>query len=132
VESIEPYLETAGQDVSLEKHLDAYVALAVHQRALGALRESYGRHGKAARMERLRPFLFEEPAGDEYPRAAADLGLTMNALHQAVYRLRHDYYERFCAEVAQTVRACQEELDDETRYLMELLPAALADSNRSP
>ena len=43
-----------------------------------------------------------------------------------MFRLRSDYYERFRAEVAQTVRSCKEELDEETRYLMALLPAALA------
>ena len=47
-------------------------------------------------------------------------------LYQAVFRLRNDYYERFRAEVAQTVRQCKEELDEETRYLMVLVPAALA------
>jgi DNA-directed RNA polymerase specialized sigma24 family protein len=123
---VEHHLETTGEDAEIEKHIDAQMALATHQRAMVALRENYARHGKARRVERLQAFLIEDPEGDEYQRAAAELNLTVNALHQAVFRLRNDYYERFRAEVAQTIRHGQEELDDETRYLMVLLPAALA------
>jgi DNA-directed RNA polymerase specialized sigma24 family protein len=125
LEPVDPYLETAGTDPEIDKHIDAQLSLAMHQRAVAALHENYGRHGKAARAGRLGSFLFEDPEGDEYQRAAADLGLTLNALYQSVFRLRNDYYERFRAEVAQTVGHGKEELDEETRYLMALLPATL-------
>ncbi len=124
-EPVDLYLETAGEDSDIDKHIDAQLALAKHHRALAALHENYGRHGKAVRAARLGSFLFEDPEGDEYQRVAADLGLTLNALYQAVFRLRSDYYERFRAEVSQTVGHGKEELDEETRYLMALLPAAL-------
>ena len=124
---VEHHLETVGEDPEIEKHIDAQLALVTHRRAMAALAENYRKRGKATRVERLHPFIWEEPVGDEYPRAAADLGLTVNALHQVVLRLRRDYYQRFRAEVAQTVHHCKEELDEETRYLMALVPAALAE-----
>ena len=128
---VEHHLETVGEDPEIEKHIDAQLALAIHHRALAALRESHARLGKAARLERLRAFILEEPEGDEYPRAAADLDLAVNALYQVVLRLRKDYYKHFRAEVAQTVRQCKEELDEETRYLMALVPAALVEQRAS-
>jgi len=48
-----------------------------------------------------------------------------------VFRLRNDYYERFRAEVTQTVGRRTEELDQELRYLMALVPSALADQGES-
>src|SRR2546427_456405 len=91
------------------------------EQAIAELCENYRKHGKAPRFERLRSLILEDPGGDEYTRAAGDLGVSVNALYQAVFRLRSDYYERFRDQVAQTVRQRKEELDEETRYLMTLV-----------
>ena len=87
-EALDHQLETSGEEPEIEKSIDAQLALAIHHRALAALRESHARLGKAARLERLRAFILEEPEGDECPRAAADLGLSVNALYQVVFRLQ--------------------------------------------
>jgi DNA-directed RNA polymerase specialized sigma24 family protein len=126
---LESHPEMAGTDPEMDKQLDGRVALATHQRALAAVQENYARRGKLPRYERLQSFVLEEPEGDDYLSAAAELKLTHNAVCQAVFRLRHDYYEQFRAEVAQTVRHSKEEMDEETRYLMALLPAFLGNKN---
>lgn len=128
-EDSEPQLQNLGEEPEFEKQIDASFALVVHERAILTLEASYARVGKKDRFDRLRRFLLQEPEGDDYQRAASDLNLNLNTLYQVVFRLRHDYYERFRSEVAQTVQQQREELEEETRYLLGLVPSAVSQAD---
>lgn len=112
-------------DAEPGKKLDIQFAVSIHERAVAAV-EAGVKPEKTARFERLRLFLVREPHAGEYESTAKDLGLSQPALRSAVYRVRNDYVERFRAEVAETVHLERGELQQEMRYLIGLLPEALA------
>jgi hypothetical protein len=128
-ESLERLREDFGLDpadvpLAMEAVLDRVAALALHRRALARLSDQYRTAKQRERLEVLDPFLlFDSPTPSRLD-AAGRLGLSANALLQALFRLRNDYYDAFRAEVAETVS--REEIDAEMRYLIQLLPSALA------
>lgn len=104
--------------------LDQQTALVFHDRAIGRLKAEYTTPVKKQRFAVLRPLLvFDLDAGAK-TRLAQSLGLSPAAFRQALFRLRGDYYNAFRVEVAQTVR--REDIDDEMRHLVVLLPNALS------
>ena len=71
----------------------------------------------ARRFSRLRVYLIEDRPGLPYKEAAADLGMTEDAVKVAVHRLRRRFGELLRKEVAQTVQD-PADVDDELRYLL--------------
>lgn len=124
-ESLESHITEASEEPHLDSELDAELAVAIHHRALNLLAQQATKPETARRLEVLRPLILREGEGDEYQNGAKALGLSPNALRQAVFRLRNQYYETFRSEVAQTVGYQRGELEAEMRYLMSLLPKAL-------
>jgi RNA polymerase sigma-70 factor (ECF subfamily) len=90
--------------------------------ALQQLRREYGAAGKEKLFEHLSPFLARAADRTCYARIGARFGVTADAVAMAVVRLRKRYRELVRAEVASTV-ATPAEIDDEMRYLVDLLTA---------
>lgn len=94
-------------------------ALAALERAGQKLREEAVAAGNERRFDRLQPFL-GGAADDRYRDAAADLGLSENAVKASVARLRSRFGELLRAEIAPTVERT-EEIDEELRDLLAAL-----------
>lgn len=96
-------------------------ALTIQSHAFRRLDAMYRRTPeRAARYTILRPWLIGEPSPVLLKEAAASLGLSPNALSQALRTLRRDLREAMVAAVAPTV-AHPREIEDELRYLCEVL-----------
>jgi RNA polymerase sigma factor (sigma-70 family) len=105
-----------------EKLFERQWALTLIDRVLARLGKEFEAAGKAKMFDQLKPFL----GGNEsfpYSRVAADLGMTEGALKVAVHRLRKHFRELLRDEIAQTMddTGQSKEIDDEIRYLMEVL-----------
>jgi RNA polymerase sigma-70 factor (ECF subfamily) len=87
--------------------------------ALQALRDEMERASKGKQFDALKGSL---PGGDETPREeiAARLGMSEGAVKVAVHRLRQRYRELLREAIAETVSS-EADLDDEMRYLVEVL-----------
>jgi len=75
---------------------------------------------RAARYKALRPFLAGEADGQRLTDLAQELGLDANLLSQSLRRLRRDWRTALEAVVLPTL-AAPEDLDDELRYLIEVV-----------
>ena len=107
-----------------QRGLDERVALDTHRHALERLRVKLGKAGKEDRFRVLSPFLLNEGCQEKYEAAGKLLELKANAVKKAVHDLRQQYYDCFCNEVGRIVSDA--DLPDELRYLIQLLPDALA------
>jgi RNA polymerase sigma-70 factor (ECF subfamily) len=95
-------------------------ALTVMEQALSRLREEAQANDKLRHFDRLSPFLSREPAAGEYDAVAAELGIAAGAVRVAVLRLRRRYREVVQEVITLTVSA-HEDVEDELRYLIEVL-----------
>jgi RNA polymerase sigma-70 factor (ECF subfamily) len=95
-------------------------AIMVLERAFARVRKEFAVAGKERVFERLKPYLEEEAEAGEYQAAAADLGLSSNAVAVAVHRLRHRFRKAVREEIADTVAGPQE-LEEEMRHLFSIL-----------
>lgn len=103
-----------------EKLFDRRWALAVLERVFGRMRGEYASGGRQPLFDALKAYLSPEGPGRSQAALAAALGLTENALKQAVHRLRTRYRELLRAEVTQTV-AMPGDVEDELRHLIAVL-----------
>lgn len=94
-------------------------ALAALERTGQKLRAEAVAAGNERRFDRLQPFL-GGTADDRYSDAAADLGLSENAVKASVARLRSRFGELLREEIAPTVERA-EEIDEELRDLLAAL-----------
>jgi DNA-directed RNA polymerase specialized sigma24 family protein len=101
---------------------DRHWALAVMERGLERVRESFAYSGKGGQFEVLRPWLMGDPEGLTQADAADQLGMTRAAVKVAVHRLRQRFGEAIRREIAETVDT-EEEIAVELRYLIEALRA---------
>ena len=101
---------------------DRHWALAVMERGLDRVRESFEQSGKTGQFHVLRPWLMGDPEGLTQAEAAEQLGMTRAAAKVAIHRLRQKFGEAIRSEVADTVDT-EEEIRDELRYLIEALRA---------
>ena len=92
----------------------------VIQACVERLRTECQAEGKAAQFDELKQYLSRPADRAAYTVTAQALGLSADAVVMAVLRLRRRYREMVRAEVANTV-ATPAEIDDEMRYLVELL-----------
>jgi DNA-directed RNA polymerase specialized sigma24 family protein len=95
-------------------------ALAMLDQVLQRLGLEFQEAGKGTLFRRLQDFLVIGQAEARYPDAAADLGMSVDAVKKAAQRMRQRYYELFREEIAQTV-ADPGEVEDELRYLCEII-----------
>ena len=80
----------------------------------------YAGEGKADRYEALERFLPGEEDPPSYAQAAAQLGVPEGTLKAEVHRLKRRYGRLLREEVAHTM-AGPGEIDDELRYLIQVL-----------
>ncbi|MGV3662739.1 MAG: sigma-70 family RNA polymerase sigma factor [Prosthecobacter sp.] len=93
---------------------DRQWALTVLARGLARLETSMRDDGKAAHFHALKPWLTAEADATPQTTAAAQLGMTGEAVKVAIHRLRKRFREAVKAEIAQTVGEAgdvREELD---------------------
>ena len=104
-----------------EKTYERGWALAVLDAAHARLKARYEATGRGELFARLTPFL----TGDEppsYAELAASSGGTSGQLRVAVHRLRQDYGRALRETIGETVEK-PEDVDDELRYLLEVIAA---------
>lgn len=99
---------------------DRHWALAVMERGLNAVRDSFKEAGKERQYEVLKPWVVGDAVGLSQADAAAELGMSAGAIKVAVHRLRQKFGEAIRREIAETVDT-EEEISEELRYLIEAL-----------
>lgn len=90
-------------------------ALAVLSQAMVRLRNEEERAGRGASFKRLHCFLTVDNVEDNYQAAAAELGLSREAVSMAVQRLGKRFRQALRTEIAATVKPGQ--VDEEVRCL---------------
>jgi RNA polymerase sigma-70 factor (ECF subfamily) len=108
--------------LSAERIYERRWALALLEQVLARLQEEYRRAGPAAAnlFERLKQMLTEEPGRLSQAEIAEELGMSENAVKQALHRLRQRYRLLLRAEVAHTV-AVPGDVEDELRHFIAVL-----------
>lgn len=94
-------------------------ALELLDTALEQLRSECQQKGKGIQFEVLAPFL-ESPGEPAYQKAAAELGGSVGATRVAVHRLR-GRFRAILRELVRTTVSAPDEVDDEIRYLFDVL-----------
>ena len=89
-------------------------ALTLLEQVLTRLENEYRSAGNAKLFDCLKEFLSDEPGRRSQAQAAAELGMTENALKQAFHRVRQRYRQLLHDEIAQTV-AVPGDVEDELR-----------------
>lgn len=108
--------------VTTDAWFDRHWALAVMERGLDAVRESFTQAGKEKQFELLKPWLIGDVEGLSQSDLGAELGMSPGAVKVAVHRLRQKFGEAIRREIAETVET-EEEISGELRYLIEALHA---------
>lgn len=106
-----------------DTYFDREWALAIMDGALKHLQREFVVSDKAREFEVLKPWLAGPGPELSYAAAAQGLGMSEVAVKVAVHRLRKRFRELVRAELAQTVPD-PSEVDDELRYLVEVLAQA--------
>ena len=110
------YSREPAHDLTPEKLYERQWAIAVLQQVLARLRTEFVAEKKSLLFDGLEPFLMGDSAMT-HAQAAAELGMTENAVKKAVHRLRRRFRQRLREEIAHTVTG-PEEIDEEIHYLM--------------
>lgn len=103
-----------------DAYFDRHWALAVMERGLATVEESFITSGKERHFEVLKPWLMGDADGLSQQQAATDLGMSAGAIKVAVHRLRQKFGQAIRSEIAETVDR-EEEIAEELRYLIEAL-----------
>jgi DNA-directed RNA polymerase specialized sigma24 family protein len=106
-----------------EKLFERRWALTLLDQVFTKLAREFSESGKEELFRHLQPFLIETTGSKSYAVAAPEAGISEEAFKKAVQRLRQRYQKLFREEIAQTV-ADQAEVDEELRYLCEVLSAS--------
>lgn len=114
-------LHEPGHDCTPERLYERRWAETVLSKVLESLRAEFDGNS-VKRFDVLKGFLTEQKGSSSYAEAARDLGVSPQAVKSAVHRLRQRWRELMREEIAQTVQAAtSEEIDDEIRYLIQVL-----------
>jgi RNA polymerase sigma factor (sigma-70 family) len=97
-------------------------ALALMEQVLRRLREEYAMAGNTELFDLLKQLLPDEPGAPSRAEIAAQLGMTENAVRQALHRFRQRYQVLLREEIAHTV-AIASDIEDELRHLISVLRA---------
>jgi RNA polymerase sigma factor (sigma-70 family) len=95
-------------------------ALTLLEQVLARLGEEYRVAGNTALFDQLKQLLTDEPGRPSQAEIGQELGMTENAVKQALHRLRHRYRLLLRDEIAQTV-AVPGDVEDELRYFITVL-----------
>jgi RNA polymerase sigma factor (sigma-70 family) len=95
-------------------------ALTLMEQVLWRLKDEYSTAGNAALFDWLKQLLPDEPEAPSRAEIAAQLGMTENALRQALHRFRHRYQVLLREEISHTV-AIASDIEDELRHLIAVL-----------
>jgi DNA-directed RNA polymerase specialized sigma24 family protein len=103
-----------------DAYFDRHWALAVMERGISTVEDSFQASGKTEQFEVLKPWLMGDAEGLSQQGAAAELGMSAGAAKVAIHRLRQKFGEAIRSEIAETVDT-EEEIQEELRYLIEAL-----------
>jgi RNA polymerase sigma factor (sigma-70 family) len=92
------------------------------EQVLRRLKDEYSTAGNAALFDWLKQLLPDEPGAPSRAEIAARLGMTENAVWQALHRFRHRYQLLLREEISHTV-AVASDIEDELRHLISVLRA---------
>ena len=95
-------------------------ALTLMEQVLGRLKDEYRTAGNAALFDSLKQLLVDEEEAPSRAEIALHLGMTENAVRQALHRLRHRYQLLLREEISHTV-AIASDVEDELRHLIAVL-----------
>jgi RNA polymerase sigma factor (sigma-70 family) len=95
-------------------------ALTLMEQVLRRLKDEYSSAGNAALFDSLKQLLADEPGAPSRAEIAAQLGMTENAVRQALHRFRQRYQVLLREEIANTV-AIASDIEDELRHLISVL-----------
>jgi RNA polymerase sigma factor (sigma-70 family) len=115
-----------GNDVQPADHLTAERiyerrwALTLMEQVLGRLKNEYDTAGNAELFDLLKQLLVDEVEAPSRAEVALRLGMTENAVRQALHRLRHRYQLLLREEISHTV-AVASDVEDELRHLIAVL-----------
>lgn len=112
-------MELADQ-LSAERVYERRWAFTLMEHVLRRLRDEYATAGNAALFDLLKQLLPDEPGAPSRSEIAAQLGMTENAVRQALHRFRQRYQVLLREEIAHTV-AIASDVEDELRHLILVL-----------
>jgi RNA polymerase sigma factor (sigma-70 family) len=92
------------------------------EQVLRRLKDEYRAAGNATLFDWLKQLLLDEPGAPPRAEIAARLGMTENAVWQALHRFRHRYQLLLREEISHTV-AVASDIEDEVRHLISVLRA---------
>ena len=95
-------------------------ALTLMEQVLRRLRDEYDTAGNGAFFNLLKQLLPDEPGAPSRAEIAAQLGMTENAVRQALHRFRQRYQVLLREEITHTV-AIASDIEDELRHLISVL-----------
>ena len=95
-------------------------ALTLMEQVLGRLKNEYCSAGNTVLFDSLKQLLPDEPGAPSRTEIASHLGITDNALRQALYRFRQRYQLLLREEISHTV-AIASDVEDELRHLITVL-----------
>lgn len=117
----------ASSELDPRRQYDRQWAQALLETVMARLGHEFAQAGKAALFEELRPCLSAPREALPYSALGERVGLTPGAVKQAVHRLRRRFALLLEEEAARTV-ASAAEVDEELRYLAEVIGPAAASS----
>ena len=95
-------------------------ALTLMEQVLGRLKDEYCTAGNAVLFDSLKQLLPDDPGAPSRAEIASQLGMTDNAVRQALHRFRHRYQLLLREEISHTV-AIASDVEDELRHLIAVL-----------
>jgi RNA polymerase sigma-70 factor (ECF subfamily) len=95
-------------------------ALTLMEQVLRRLKSEYQTAGNAELFDCLKQLLPDEPGAPSRAQIAAQLGMTENAVRQALHRFRQRYQLLLREEISHTV-AIASDVEDELRHLIAVL-----------
>ena len=95
-------------------------ALTLMEQVLRRLRDEYAMAGNAELFDLLKQLLPDDPGAPSRAEIATQLGMTENAVRQALHRFRQRYQVLLRDEIAHTV-AIASDIEDELRHLISVL-----------
>jgi len=95
-------------------------ALTLMEQVLRQLKGEYQTAGNAELFDCLKQLLPDEPGAPSRAQIAAQLGMTENAVRQALHRFRQRYQLLLREEISHTV-AIASDVEDELRHLIAVL-----------
>ena len=110
------------ETLAADKIYERRWALTVLDQVLARLGDEYRATGNMRLFDRLQKSLMDEPDRPSQADTAHELGMTENAVKQALHRLRVRYRELLREEIAHTVMV-PGEIEDELRHLIAVLRA---------